>query len=200
MKKMTYDQWVERALSDGWRPPLHASVSREQVSEFVGEDAYLIDKYGKKYWITKSGKVVSAAYGRLKILKNNSGSGVVYPFHSLGNGDNLYLHRILAEMFIDNPDNLPYVNHIDGNKHNYSLDNLEWCTASENTTHAIKSGLRRQARGEDYPQARFTEDDVKSIRLLLAKGERVVDIAKAYSVRHSLISAIKNGRSWTHVA
>lgn len=200
MKQMTYEQWVEKALSDGWRPPLHASVTKEQVSEHIGEEAFLIEDYGKKYWITRSGKVISAAFGRLRTLKPNKGAGVTYPFHSLGNGDNLYLHRVLAQMFIDNPLELPYVNHKDGDKHNYSLDNLEWCTASENTIHAISNGLRRQARGTDYPQARFNESDVRSIRNRIAAGERVTDLARSYGVAHSLISAIKNGRSWSHVA
>lgn len=200
MKKMTRQQWEQEALADGWRPPLHASVTKEDVSSFIGEEAYLVNDYGRKYWITKSGKVVSTAFGRLKLLKPSTGAGVVYPFHSLGNGVNLYLHRILAQMFIPNPKGLPYINHIDGNKFNYKLENLEWCTASENTIHALKNGLRRQARGTDYPQARFTEKDVKDIKQRLSNGERVKDISELYEVTHSLVSAIKNGRSWSHVA
>ena len=58
------------------------------------------------------------------------------------NCKNYRLHRILATLFIPNPENKPEVNHIDGNKANYSLDNLEWCTRKENVQHAIKTGLR----------------------------------------------------------
>ncbi len=51
------------------------------------------------------------------------------------------LHRIVAETFIPNPNNLPVVNHIDGNKANANAKNLEWATFSENSYHAFATGL-----------------------------------------------------------
>jgi len=51
------------------------------------------------------------------------------------------VHRIIAEAFIPNPKNLPLVNHIDGNKLNITLENLEWSTHAKNNAHAIESGL-----------------------------------------------------------
>lgn len=62
-----------------------------------------------------------------------------------------YLHRLLAEHFIPNPDNLPQVNHIDGDKLNCSLDNLEWVSAKENVIHAYKHGLINHVRGKQHP-------------------------------------------------
>ena len=58
------------------------------------------------------------------------------------------VHRLVAETFIPNPDNLPVVNHIDGNKLNNSVENLEWVTQSENRMHAIETKISKLAKGK----------------------------------------------------
>lgn len=68
-----------------------------------------------------------------------------YPTYNLSLGDKkrkVKVHRMVAETFLDNPDNKPYVNHIDGDTHNFHVSNLEWVTASENNIHAAETGLR----------------------------------------------------------
>lgn len=75
-------------------------------------------------------------------LDDNSGKG--YKKYMLRNKNgyrNILAHRLVAQAFIPNPDNKPFINHIDGNPSNNNVFNLEWCTAKENAQHAIRTGL-----------------------------------------------------------
>lgn len=81
-----------------------------------------------------------------KIIKVIFPKNKWYPYFSLcknGVAKNHYLHRVLAIAFIPNPNNYPCINHIDGNKQNNNLNNLEWCSFSHNNKEAHKLKLNR---------------------------------------------------------
>ena len=73
----------------------------------------------------------------------------------------LAIHRLVAKAFIPNPYNLPQINHIDGNKNNNHVSNLEWCDNSYNQLHALKNGLKDVTKMSDQEiKEAYTEDKV----------------------------------------
>ena len=81
------------------------------------------------------------------------------------------IHRLVAEAFIPNPDNLPEVNHKDGDKTNNQVSNLEWCTHSDNLKHAYRTGLEKVVYGTDHHRSKLTRDQVEYIRKVYKKRD-----------------------------
>ncbi len=110
-----------------------------------------------------------------------------------------YVHRIVGKAFIPNPDNLPQINHIDGNKINNHVNNLEWCDNLYNQRHSWAIGLRKPNLGEKSGTCKLTTEDVLAIRESFSRGVRNKDLAIKYNVKRSTISAITNRINWRHV-
>lgn len=108
------------------------------------------------------------------------------------------IHRIVAEYYIPNPENKPFVNHKDGNKANNSVENLEWVTHRENMDHAINFGLVKRA--EENANSKLTTDQAEQICKMLEHGYRNVDIAKSMQIPKSLVSSIRYGICWKHIS
>lgn len=109
------------------------------------------------------------------------------------------LHRLLAETFIPNSENKEQVNHIDGNKINNDINNLEWATRQENSFHAYKLGLNHS--GENNCKSKLTADKVLAIRRLFRinpKSNRK-KIASKLNISIHTISDILCNRSWNYI-
>jgi hypothetical protein len=163
-----------------------------------------IPEYVGLYQISNTGKIKSfprhGASNVEKILKQSKDSSG-YPIICLTKDSKRCtraIHRILAEVFITNPENKEEVNHIDGDKCNCILENLEWVTKKENMAHAVINGLH--TRGETHSSAKLTEKAVLAIRGLYASGKYTYkNIALMFSVSAPTIQGVINRRYWNFV-
>ena len=115
-----------------------------------------------------------------------------------GSNRTVKVHRLVAEAFIPNPDNLPQVNHKDGNKTNNAVWNLEWCDQSHNVKHAFASGLNSNS-GEKNPAHKLTAADVEFIRNNYTPRHPefgTTALGKRFGVHRKTISRIITGEHW----
>tara|TARA_R110002167_G_scaffold111405_3_gene283120 strand:- start:452 stop:1081 length:630 start_codon:yes stop_codon:yes gene_type:complete len=108
------------------------------------------------------------------------------------------VHRWVANTFLDNSENKPQVNHIDGIKDNNYILNLEWCTAKENVQHSYKLGLACNA-GSRHPRSKLCEKRVVEIRDKRLKGISAKVLAEEYSVCISTIGKVLTRQYWGHI-
>lgn len=102
------------------------------------------------------------------------------------------LHQLLAEAFIDNPNNYEYINHKDGNKQNNELSNLEWCDHSHNLKHAWDNGLRKW-NPKSARKSRFNTEEKLTI-LELKKQHTNKEISLMYGCNTSIIQRITTNK------
>ena len=123
-------------------------------------------------------------YKRVKLSKNN-----VTKFQSV--------HRLVATAFISNPDNYAQVNHIDGDKSNNVLGNLEWCNNSQNHKHAFIKKLRVPMGGINNPRSKLNESNVEEIKSLYKTNNYSQrELAVLFNVSQTTINNIINNLSW----
>lgn len=102
------------------------------------------------------------------------------------------IHRLVAENFILNLQNKPQINHIDGNKRNNNLNNLEWCTNSENQKHAFANKLQKDISGKNNPKARKINQYDKNNNFI-KQWDCIKDISINLKIHYSSIIRCCNG-------
>lgn len=153
----------------------------------------------ERYSITDKGRVFNRESGRLLTPKINGDGYPQITFQVDGKRYDRLLHRLLGLAFINNPENKPFINHIDGDKQNFKLDNLEWCTPKENAIHASENGLL--AVGEDSGTNKITEAQAKMILDDLNNGMKQVDVINKHSfATRSIVQKIQYGTRWKHIS
>lgn len=164
-----------------------------------------IEEFDGKYSVSNTGQIKNTKTGTLlKQVLNPTGYYMinVKPNGRQGKSKTFRVHREVAKAFIPNPDNLPVTNHIDGCKTNNHVSNLEWCTHSYNSKHAIAHGLLNPSTGQDHCHSKLTEDDVRYIRAVYVSyhkeyGTRA--LSRRYNIDHTTIIDVLNRKTWDNV-
>jgi len=150
--------------------------------------------YSGDYKVSNKGRVRSLKNGGDKFLKPINNGGYLSVALSDGETSRFYIHTLVGKCFIENPSNKKYINHIDGDKTNNRVDNLEWVTMQENAKHASKNGLySSHAKGNSYAKSSnpkklkqfFLEPD--QVSRLKEKAEKE-DVSEAEIVRRAIQS------------
>lgn len=144
-----------------------------------------------KYIATSDGKVFNEKTG--KYLRPQSNGRYYKVTLSLGNSkqQQFLLHRIIAECFVPNLMKKKEVNHINGDKYDNRIENLEWVTPSENQIHAVKNNLKKH--GTDLWNGKFTKEQVLKIIKRKQNGESCRKLGEEFGVNATTISAISRG-------
>ena len=165
------------------------------------EGLYQVSNLGNvKSWHTHGGKC-----GALLNTTLNKDGYCIVTLHKESKHKSYLVHRIVAYLFITNVHNKPHINHIDGNKQNNKINNLEWVTPIENYIHAIKNDLINQSRitrhrGINHHKTKLNEQQVKEIyKLAIHDNIKMVDIAERYNISPSNVKNIKNKITWKHL-
>lgn len=158
-----------------------------------------------RYMINEDGDVYSCITGRgkkainsgvpqrkLKPILDSTGYYIV----TLTDGKikrNRSIHRLLAKQYIPNPLNLPHVNHIDGDKTNNSLSNLEWVTVLENTQHAIRIGLTDPKSKERCPNMEEVVQYYLNSDIEIARFPSIHEAGRRNNIAYQNISKVVRG-------
>jgi hypothetical protein len=154
-------------------------------------DYYQVSNLGRVK--SKSRKVPHSKYGEVSVkerILKPAKDGKGYFRVALAKGRTLKtykVHRLVAKSFIDNPENKPQVNHIDGNKTNNHYSNLEWCTNQENAIHAAKNGLWKYKKGHNHHRSKIDKKGVELLSKMKLKGHKNQDIADYFGVSVSCV-------------
>lgn len=170
---------------------------------------YDIKRYGGCYQISDSHKIRSISrtvvdkigrplkfHGKYLTVKISKSGYFFVRLSIKDKSKREFIHRLIAEVKINNLSNLPFINHIDGNKLNNSIENLEWCTHAQNMAHAFRTNLVPRVVGENQARSKLKNNEVREIfasKLVLRK------LAEIYNVDHKTIRAVKKGITWNHI-
>ncbi len=157
---------------------------------------------GMKYTITAKGEVFGAYGQPIKIRPSSDG----YASFTVGKRERrtrIRVHRLVAELFLPKPNdpNLTEVDHLDSDRMNPSVDNLEWVSRKENVKRAYSRGNHvGRATGEKNIKSKLDKDIVSQMRIdYWIYSDSITEISKKYNSPWSTVNNVVKGYTWKHI-
>ena len=170
-------------------------------------DNEIAKEYMDGYYVTTEGRVYSTKRDKWLSLHVPKRKYMGYPEFKLNGETTTRVHRCVAKLFLEPIEGKDQVNHIDGDKTNNCISNLEWVTQKENQEHAWIEGLHTMTQehkdklsvSNQGKGAKLTEQEVRLIFELFNSGSDQIPIAKQFNTSSKHISAILSGKYWAHL-
>ena len=172
----------------------------EKFKDIEGyEGLYQVSNLGRVKSLERYIKISSGGIKKIKetILKFSTRNGYsIVMIYKNKKGYRKSVNRLVAETFIPNFKNKPQVNHIDGNKLNNVVENLEWCTQKENIEHSYRLGSSKV--GQDRLKSKLSNSDVFLIKYNSDELNQT-KLALQLGVSQTLIHNIRKNKTWKHI-
>ena len=155
-----------------------------EIAKLLKEKGFDVKPF-YQYYVSSCGRVFGCKGNEMKQTTTNRG----YKRITLsidGKEERWSVHRLVALLFVPNPEQKPQVNHIDGNKENNDISNLEWCTASENNKHAFRTGLKK-----NLVKGKYGKDHIAS------KSIVCVETGRVYNCQREVAEELGENYKWT---
>lgn len=161
-------------------------------------DRYYVSNMGRIFTTSAHGKKDNPAIMRPARSFDKRRNNWEY-YKTIMDGRTIIVHRVVAATWIPNPGNKPFINHINGDKADNRVENLEWCTTSENILHAYRTGLEKKALGQKHHASKMTDEQVRQFKWEWAHDRKLSrkQYAEKLGVTEATIKDIIRGRSWS---
>lgn len=167
----------------------------EKIIEYCGVE-YIVDSEGKIYSTHNNGR---GKYHQELLQRMNSDGYMEVTVGKNGHRKTRRVARIIATAFVDNPLNLPEVDHINNIRTDNRAENLQWITHKDNVKKIPFETHSKAKCGIHNGRASFTEDQIREIRKLYNNGVTIKKIADKFKSKWSTINNIVTGNTWKHV-
>lgn len=155
---------------------------------------------GITYLVCSNGDIFGPTGKKLKARENADGYAVITMGNKRIRRSTQFVHRIVAELFLPNPEKLSDVDHLNGERMNPDVSNLQWVTHEENVRRAYERGSHiGRITGEKNPKARLTPDFVLKLREEYNAGVTIQEMADKYGMPWNTVGNAVKKITWKHL-